>query len=105
MLIVISNSAGAGWPTFYPTQKNLGCPILRVLFAKGGNTECKIHLELVGARRIWTSDPLVPNQVLYQAEPRPDKVDWSGTTPADRARSLAFDSVKKYSTRRSWLRA
>lgn len=26
--------------------------------------------------RIRTSDPLVPNQVLYQAEPLPDAVRW-----------------------------
>ena len=25
--------------------------------------------------RIWTSDPLVPNEVLYQAEPHPDAED------------------------------
>ena len=28
--------------------------------------------------RIRTSDPLVPNQVLYQAEPLPDKIDGHG---------------------------
>ena len=31
--------------------------------------------------RIRTSDPLVPNQVLYQAEPLPDRPTCLGGTP------------------------
>ena len=45
--------------------------------------EARLYLEEIGrGERIRTSDPLGPNQVLYQAEPLPDGVAESPrTTP------------------------
>ena len=53
---------------------------------------CKLLKGLVGAERIRTSDLLVPNQALYQAEPRPELSSLVCCTPRTQARTIEFVS-------------